>query len=177
MAVLWEISASFARLSPLQGPFVHMATILATLLGKVMVWYTGSTEVSVAVHVRTLPRVPLPPRTAVPLAHTLFAPPQNPSRKYQLLIAGAAVGVACCFVAPVGGNSRAPVLKRGWGETRLLCPSCSAANSGLVSPRGALWRGGDGHPLCRPRLLEGLLCGDVRSPDLPPAGSAQQHQR
>ncbi|KAG9461713.1 hypothetical protein GDO78_015957 [Eleutherodactylus coqui] len=27
----------------------------------------------------------------------------NPSRKYDLLIAGAAVGVACCFVAPVGG--------------------------------------------------------------------------
>ncbi|XP_015283369.1 PREDICTED: chloride channel protein ClC-Kb-like [Gekko japonicus] len=53
------------------GPFVHMATILATLLGKVMVWYTGATE--------------------------------NPSRKYELLIAGAAVGVACCFVAPVGG--------------------------------------------------------------------------
>uniref|UniRef100_A0ACB8EX87 Uncharacterized protein n=1 Tax=Sphaerodactylus townsendi TaxID=933632 RepID=A0ACB8EX87_9SAUR len=53
------------------GPFVHMATILATLLGKVMVWFAGSAE--------------------------------NPGRKYELLIAGAAVGVACCFVAPVGG--------------------------------------------------------------------------
>ncbi|XP_077169677.1 chloride channel protein ClC-Kb-like isoform X2 [Paroedura picta] len=53
------------------GPFVHMATILATLLGKFMVWYTGSTE--------------------------------NSARKYELLIVGAAVGVACCFVAPVGG--------------------------------------------------------------------------
>nr|XP_056719143.1 chloride channel protein ClC-Kb-like [Euleptes europaea] len=53
------------------GPFVHMATILATQLGKVMVWFAGSAE--------------------------------NPARKYELLIAGAAVGVACCFVAPVGG--------------------------------------------------------------------------
>ncbi|KAG8546024.1 hypothetical protein GDO81_019878 [Engystomops pustulosus] len=53
------------------GPFVHMATILATLLGKVMVKLVGAKE--------------------------------NPSRKYELLIAGAAVGVACCFVAPVGG--------------------------------------------------------------------------
>ncbi|XP_054850530.1 chloride channel protein ClC-Kb-like [Eublepharis macularius] len=53
------------------GPFVHMATILATQLGKVMVWFAGSRE--------------------------------NPARKYELLIAGAAVGVACCFVAPVGG--------------------------------------------------------------------------
>ncbi|XP_053320068.1 chloride channel protein ClC-Kb-like [Spea bombifrons] len=53
------------------GPFVHMATILATLLGKLMVKLVGAKE--------------------------------NPSRKYELLIAGAAVGVACCFVAPVGG--------------------------------------------------------------------------
>ncbi|CAH2272424.1 chloride channel -Kb-like [Pelobates cultripes] len=53
------------------GPFVHMATILATLLGKLMVKIVGAKE--------------------------------NPSRKYELLIAGAAVGVACCFVAPVGG--------------------------------------------------------------------------
>ncbi|XP_040202975.1 chloride channel protein ClC-Kb-like isoform X2 [Rana temporaria] len=53
------------------GPFVHMATILATLLGKVMLKLVGTKE--------------------------------NPSRKYELLIAGAAVGVACCFVAPIGG--------------------------------------------------------------------------
>uniref|UniRef100_A0A8C5LXH3 Chloride channel protein n=2 Tax=Leptobrachium leishanense TaxID=445787 RepID=A0A8C5LXH3_9ANUR len=53
------------------GPFVHMATILATLLGKAMVKIVGAKE--------------------------------NPGRKYELLIAGAAVGVACCFVAPVGG--------------------------------------------------------------------------
>ncbi|XP_040275412.1 chloride channel protein ClC-Kb-like [Bufo bufo] len=53
------------------GPFVHMATILATLLGRLMVKLSGAKE--------------------------------NPSRKYELLIAGAAVGVACCFVAPVGG--------------------------------------------------------------------------
>ncbi|XP_030042271.1 chloride channel protein ClC-Kb-like [Microcaecilia unicolor] len=53
------------------GPFVHMATILATLLGKIMVKFAGTKE--------------------------------NPSRKYEMLIAGAAVGVACCFVAPVGG--------------------------------------------------------------------------
>ncbi|KAM4675401.1 chloride channel protein ClC-Kb-like [Discoglossus pictus] len=53
------------------GPFVHMATILATLLGKVMVKLVGAKE--------------------------------NQSRKYEMLIAGAAVGVACCFVAPVGG--------------------------------------------------------------------------
>uniref|UniRef100_K7FNF6 Uncharacterized protein n=1 Tax=Pelodiscus sinensis TaxID=13735 RepID=K7FNF6_PELSI len=53
------------------GPFVHMATILATQLGRVMVRVAGSTE--------------------------------NPARKYEMLVAGAAVGVACCFVAPVGG--------------------------------------------------------------------------
>ncbi|XP_018426878.1 PREDICTED: chloride channel protein ClC-Kb-like [Nanorana parkeri] len=53
------------------GPFVHMAAILATQLGKVMVKLVGAKE--------------------------------NASRKYELLIAGAAVGVACCFVAPVGG--------------------------------------------------------------------------
>ncbi|XP_061446265.1 chloride channel protein ClC-Kb-like [Rhineura floridana] len=53
------------------GPFVHMATILSMLLGKVMVKFAGSAE--------------------------------NPGRKYELLTAGVAVGVACCFVAPVGG--------------------------------------------------------------------------
>uniref|UniRef100_A0ABM5EJM3 Chloride channel protein n=1 Tax=Pogona vitticeps TaxID=103695 RepID=A0ABM5EJM3_9SAUR len=53
------------------GPFVHMATILAILLGKAMVRFSGSTE--------------------------------NPGCKYELLSAGVAVGVACCFVAPVGG--------------------------------------------------------------------------
>nr|XP_020655429.1 chloride channel protein ClC-Kb-like [Pogona vitticeps] len=53
------------------GPFVHMATILAILLGKAMVRFSVSTE--------------------------------NPGRKYELLSAGVAVGVACCFVAPVGG--------------------------------------------------------------------------
>ncbi|KAG8430273.1 hypothetical protein GDO86_018101 [Hymenochirus boettgeri] len=56
---------------PFMGPFVHMGTILATQLGKVMVKLVGAKE--------------------------------NPSRKYDLLVAGAAVGVACCFVAPVGG--------------------------------------------------------------------------
>ncbi|CAM5179129.1 unnamed protein product [Eretmochelys imbricata] len=53
------------------GPFVHMATILATQLGRVMVRVAGTKE--------------------------------NPARKYEMLVAGAAVGVACCFVAPVGG--------------------------------------------------------------------------
>nr|XP_034992335.1 chloride channel protein 1-like [Zootoca vivipara] len=53
------------------GPFVHMASILASLLGKVMVKFSGSAE--------------------------------NPGRKYELLVAGTAAGVACCFVAPVGG--------------------------------------------------------------------------
>ncbi|XP_043359631.1 chloride channel protein ClC-Kb-like isoform X3 [Dermochelys coriacea] len=53
------------------GPFVHMATILATQLGRVMVQVAGTKE--------------------------------NPARKYEMLVAGAAVGVACCFVAPVGG--------------------------------------------------------------------------
>uniref|UniRef100_A0A8C8RJ11 Uncharacterized protein n=1 Tax=Pelusios castaneus TaxID=367368 RepID=A0A8C8RJ11_9SAUR len=53
------------------GPFVHMATILATQLGRVMVRVAGSKE--------------------------------NPARKYEMVLAGAAVGVACCFVAPVGG--------------------------------------------------------------------------
>ncbi|XP_031755486.1 chloride channel protein ClC-Kb isoform X2 [Xenopus tropicalis] len=53
------------------GPFVHMATILATQLGRLMVKLVGAKE--------------------------------NPSRKYEMLVAGAAVGVACCFVAPVGG--------------------------------------------------------------------------
>ncbi|XP_043359632.1 chloride channel protein ClC-Kb-like isoform X6 [Dermochelys coriacea] len=52
------------------GPFVHMATILATQLGRVMVQVAGTKE--------------------------------NPARKYEMLVAGAAVGVACCFVAPVG---------------------------------------------------------------------------
>ncbi|XP_039355634.1 LOW QUALITY PROTEIN: chloride channel protein ClC-Kb-like [Mauremys reevesii] len=53
------------------GPFVHMATILATQLGRVMVRVAGTKE--------------------------------NSARKYEMLVAGAAVGVACCFVAPVGG--------------------------------------------------------------------------
>ncbi|CAM5139192.1 unnamed protein product [Natator depressus] len=53
------------------GPFVHMATILATQLGRVMVRVAGTKE--------------------------------NPACKYEMLVAGAAVGVACCFVAPVGG--------------------------------------------------------------------------
>ncbi|TFJ98459.1 mucin-3A [Platysternon megacephalum] len=54
------------------GPFVHMATILATQLGRVMVRVAGTKE--------------------------------NPARKYEMLVAGAAVGVACCFVAPVGAD-------------------------------------------------------------------------
>ncbi|XP_078527686.1 chloride channel protein ClC-Kb-like isoform X1 [Lissotriton helveticus] len=53
------------------GPFVHISAILATLLGKIMVKFSGTKE--------------------------------NHARKYEMLIAAAAVGVACCFVAPVGG--------------------------------------------------------------------------
>ncbi|XP_069775989.1 chloride channel protein ClC-Kb-like isoform X3 [Narcine bancroftii] len=34
---------------------------------------------------------------------TIFLGKVNKGRKYEMLIAGAAVGVACCFVAPVGG--------------------------------------------------------------------------
>ncbi|XP_069502143.1 chloride channel protein ClC-Kb-like isoform X2 [Ambystoma mexicanum] len=71
IGVVCTLAASSTIFLGKVGPFVHISTILATLLGKIMVKFAGIKE--------------------------------NPGRKYEMLIAGAAVGVACCFVAPVGG--------------------------------------------------------------------------
>ena len=54
-----------------EGPFVHIACIVATLMSSLVTKFKG-----------------------------IYA---NESRKSEMLAAGAAVGVACCFAAPIGG--------------------------------------------------------------------------
>ncbi|XP_078463859.1 chloride channel protein ClC-Kb-like [Lampetra planeri] len=53
------------------GPFVHISSMLATFLGRVMTRVAGTYE--------------------------------NAARQYEMLVAAAAVGVGCCFGAPVSG--------------------------------------------------------------------------
>lgn len=54
-----------------EGPFVHIASIVATLMSKLVTRFQG-----------------------------IYS---NESRKFEMLAAAAAVGVSCCFAAPVGG--------------------------------------------------------------------------
>lgn len=55
-----------------QGPFVHIASIVATLLSKAVTSFKGIYE--------------------------------NESRNSEMLAAACAVGVACSFAAPIGGE-------------------------------------------------------------------------
>ena len=55
-----------------QGPFVHIASIVATLLTKLITSFKGIYE--------------------------------NESRNSEMLAAACAVGVACSFAAPIGGQ-------------------------------------------------------------------------
>lgn len=57
-----------------QGPFVHIASIVAQLLSKMVTSFQAIYE--------------------------------NESRHCEMLAAACAVGVASCFAAPVGGESR-----------------------------------------------------------------------
>ena len=56
----------------LQGPFVHVASVVATVLSKLVTSFKG-----------------------------IYA---NESRNSEMLAAACAVGVACTFSAPVGGQ-------------------------------------------------------------------------
>uniref|UniRef100_A0A8C5FPP7 Chloride channel, voltage-sensitive 2a n=1 Tax=Gadus morhua TaxID=8049 RepID=A0A8C5FPP7_GADMO len=64
-----------------EGPFVHVASLCAALLSKFMVALFGGTYM-----VSELPR------------HT-----DNEMRNTEMLSAACAVGVGCCFAAPIGG--------------------------------------------------------------------------
>lgn len=68
-----------------QGPLVHIASIVATLMSKLVTSFKGIYE--------------------------------NESRNSEMLAAACAVGIACCFAAPIGGT-RATIL--------LLLKQCSS---------------------------------------------------
>ena len=61
-----------ARVVWCQGPLVHIASIVATLMSKLVTSFKGIYE--------------------------------NESRNSEMLAAACAVGVSCCFAAPIGGT-------------------------------------------------------------------------
>ena len=55
-----------------EGPLVHIASIMATLMSKLITSFRGISE--------------------------------NETRTIEMLAAASAVGVACCYAAPIGGK-------------------------------------------------------------------------
>ncbi|XP_069071648.1 chloride channel protein ClC-Kb-like isoform X2 [Pleurodeles waltl] len=82
--------------------FFTFKTFIAKYIGVICTLAAGSTiflgKVGPFVHISAI-LATLLGKIMVKFAGTK----ENPGRKYDMLIAGAAVGVACCFVAPVGG--------------------------------------------------------------------------
>ena len=74
MAKVVGLTATLGSGMPLgkEGPFVHIASIVATLMSKLVTSFKGIYE--------------------------------NESRNSEMLAAACAVGIACCFAAPIGGK-------------------------------------------------------------------------
>jgi chloride channel 2 len=86
-----------------QGPFVHIASMCAALLSKFLSLFGGIYEVRGT------------PGEGVGWAAELGLKPhcphscQNESRNTEMLAAACAVGVGCCFAAPIGGRQGSKV--------------------------------------------------------------------
>lgn len=91
-----------------QGPFVHIASMCAALLSRFLSLFGGIYEVSRVGWPRQLCLCPPAGLTAVGAGgssvHSPLARPQNEARKIEMLAAACAVGVGCCFAAPIGGR-------------------------------------------------------------------------
>ena len=76
-----------------EGPFVHIASIVATLLTKLVTSFqVNFLEVkAIGTMLKTCHFLPL---------QGIYA---NESRNSEMLEAACAVGVACCFASPIGG--------------------------------------------------------------------------
>ncbi|XP_050820234.1 chloride channel protein 2 isoform X2 [Gopherus flavomarginatus] len=86
---------------------------------------------------------------------------ENESRNIEMLAAACAVGVGCCFAAPIGGRPSS-------GPT---------APSQLCAPRRPLQHRGHVHLLCRPQLLAWLLRCHLQCLHLPRARRVEQGRR
>lgn len=103
--------SSAPLLSP-QGPFVHIASMCAALLSRFLSLFGGIYEVSRVGWPRGGGLCLCPPAgLAAPgagggggSAHSPPAHPQNEARNIEMLAAACAVGVGCCFAAPIGGR-------------------------------------------------------------------------
>uniref|UniRef100_A0A4X1UKR4 Chloride channel protein 2 n=1 Tax=Sus scrofa TaxID=9823 RepID=A0A4X1UKR4_PIG len=83
-----------------EGPFVHIASMCAALLSKFLSLFGGIYEVR-----GTLGGEGRGDGWAAGLTLTCLSPHsrQNESRNTEMLAAACAVGVGCCFAAPIGG--------------------------------------------------------------------------
>lgn len=82
-----------------QGPFVHIASMCAALLSKFLSLFGGIYEVR-----GTLGEGRGETWAAEPMPTPLCTTCQNESRNTEMLAAACAVGVGCCFAAPIGGG-------------------------------------------------------------------------
>ncbi|XP_015990032.2 chloride channel protein 2 isoform X7 [Rousettus aegyptiacus] len=81
-----------------EGPFVHIASMCAALLSKFLSLFGGIYEVR-----GTLGEGRGETWAAEPMPTPLCTTCQNESRNTEMLAAACAVGVGCCFAAPIGG--------------------------------------------------------------------------
>lgn len=151
-----------------QGPFVHIASMCAALLSKFLSLFGGIYEVR-----GTLGEglgagwTAEPTLMPTPLPTTLR---QNESRNTEMLAAACAVGVGCCFAAPIGGGQRGsapagPLGQRPWARPRPQGrPPCPHPRRCAIQYRGHL------HLLCGAQLLAGLLCRHLQRLHLPGLG-------
>lgn len=105
----WSLSST--PLLSSQGPFVHIASMCAALLSRFLSLFGGIYEVSREGWPWGAPPVPPPAGLAAPgvggggdSARSPPARPQNEARNIEMLAAACAVGVGCCFAAPIGGR-------------------------------------------------------------------------
>lgn len=95
---------------------------------------------------------------------------ENESRNTEMLAAACAVGVGCCFAAPIGGGQRGsapagPLGQRPWARPRPQGrPPCPHPRRCAIQYRGHL------HLLCGAQLLAGLLCRHLQRLHLPGLG-------
>ncbi|XP_035768119.1 chloride channel protein 2-like [Neolamprologus brichardi] len=86
--VLITFSAGFTQiLAPQAGPFVHIASLCAALLSKFMSLFGGIYEEPGVTGIKDIGLIGM----------------KNESRNIEMLAAACAVGVGCCFAAPIGG--------------------------------------------------------------------------
>lgn len=114
---------SLTHLQPVptpQGPFVHIASMCAALLSKFLSLFGGIYEVKGS---------PgwgrgegwAAKAVLMPVSNHHYHSCQNESRNTEMLAAACAVGVGCCFAAPIGGRQSVEPPSSALGN-----PSCAS---------------------------------------------------